>query len=544
MTGIQYLIGFLIEKETQIVFDYPGNAILGLYSEMKKRRLRHVTARHEQGAVFCAEGYAKATGKVGVCIATSGPGATNLVTGLCDAMLDSTPLLVITGQVNRSFIGHDAFQEADMMGITIPITKHNFLVKDPETLPTVLEEAWRILSSGRKGPVLIDIPKDVLESDIRNVSVQPILPHQRTYQNTCTSLKDKIHELLSKSFRPIILCGGGVTASGENAARSLLEFSKKCNVPIVYTLMGKSGIDNTHKNVLGLTGIHGLQKANLALDKSDLILAIGTRFSDRTCRFVSDYSDTKVIIHADIDAAELSKNVRADCAVVCDSLDFSTLLNSLNFPVSSLEHWEHWLNKLLSKDEGEAKENNPSLSASDCIEKIYERFPDAFYVTDVGQHQLFSANICKTRKIRRFITSGGLGSMGFGLPAAIATALARPSDDVILITGDGSFQMCIQELATLKEENLSNLKIFVIDNSSLGLVEQWNKTFENGETLFSDRYNPDFAVLSAAYGLSASEIKSLDSLSRLLDEQTVPDIVILKTQENESVPMNVFNRKK
>jgi len=567
MTGTNYLLKFLSEKKCEILFDYPGNTILELYGAIDNYDVKHVTVRHEQGAVHAAEGYARASGKVGVCLATSGPGATNLVTGLCDAMLDSVPLLAITGQVDRSSVGHDAFQESDMMGITIPITKHNYLVKDPYALPTVLEEAWTIASTGRPGPVLVDIPRDVLAGEVaddftesyRKAKSSLHIPHKRIYENSLDKMKNRVKSLLCKSYRPVILCGGGVVSGGEAAIRSMREFSSRCGIPIVYTLMGKSacgasGIEEEKKPlILGMAGIHGTRDANLALAKADLVCAVGCRFSDRTVPHPENFVDTKVLIHADIDAAELCKNIYSICPVVADSAEFFRFLAGESFSEERIEMWEHWQTKLRNKKESEQAEipedfeDYVNIIKKDknsffglCTKEIGKYSDKTVFVTDVGRHQLIAATEITDVSPRGFITSGGLGTMGFGLPAAIGTLCAVGRDKrVVLLTGDGSFQMCMQELATLREicddaetkGEEPDLKIFIYDNFALGLVEEWGKRlYGEGFSPKYEKFHLNFSKLASLYGFPSREFSSFkrfeSSLGEIMETKGTQIIVI------------------
>ncbi|MEA4832761.1 MAG: thiamine pyrophosphate-binding protein [Oscillospiraceae bacterium] len=518
----EYIIRFFHEKGIDTVFDYPGNAVIELYRAMRSEGgISGVTVRHEQGAVHAAAGYAKASGRVGVCIATSGPGAANLVTGLCDAMLDSVPLIAITGQVDRASVGHDAFQESDITGITIPVTKHNFLLKSPDMLPTVLDEAYTIATSGRPGPVLIDIPKDILGSESRG-EPHPVLPHKRTYKNALPDMKDRVVSLMNGCFRPIILCGGGVVSAGGSDA--MKRFSDINAIPVTYTMMGKSAYCGISPLLLGMAGIHGDTDANMALAKADLVLAVGCRFSDRTCPDPERFTDNKIVIHADIDAAELNKNVFSICPVVSDARDFFEFLESAEFSEEKRSAWGHWSEKLSKKRQTsdayeETDEEENKMTA--YMRKLMNVAGDAVIITDVGEHQLIAAREFTPMSPRSFISSGGLGTMGFGLPAAIGVYEAMRNDirqrPVVLITGDGSFQMCIQELGTLKQRN-SPLKIFLFDNSSLELVEKYNrKLYPGSSELFPERFFPDMSFLCASYGIKyipAGVISGFENICR------------------------------
>lgn len=540
MKAVYYITEFLSRKGVEILFDYPGNAVLSVYEALSKSSIRHITVRHEQGAVHAAEGYAKSSGRVGVCLATSGPGATNLVTGLCDAMLDSVPLLAVTGQVERSSIGHDAFQEADIMGITLAVTKHNFLVKDPLELPTVLEEAWRIINTGRKGPVLIDIPRDVLESDIpESVAAHPVLPHERHNSAPLSGVKDEIADLISAAERPVIICGGGVVSAGKAAGDSLSHFSSSYNVPVVYTMMGKSGIDNHLPNVFGMLGVHGTAHATAAVKNSDLVIAIGCRFSDRSVPNAARFADKRTVIHADIDAAELCKNVFSSCPVVSDAAEFCGFLDSLPLPDGKKAEWKKWCDSIAC-----SSEDSPAGAGEVIISRIAELCGDAIFVTDVGQHQLFAASACRVSRPGDFICSGGLGTMGFGLPAAIGAALGHPDREVVLFTGDGSIQMCLQELATVAQYGIRNLKIVIADNSCLGLVEQqYEYVYPDSGQPFCVAFNPDFSLIAAAYGLSYFDVGESSDLEAIV-KQPGASIIRISMSDSEHAPYNVTERGK
>ncbi len=535
MNGIGYLIDFLQKKQVEVIFGYPGNAVLPLYEELQKSPLYHCMMRHEQGAVHAAEGYAKATGRVGVCLATSGPGATNLITGLCDAMLDSVPLVAITGQVQTSLIGHDAFQEADVMGMTIPVTKHNFLVKDVLSLPTVLEEAWRIALSGRPGPVLVDIPCDVMCAELTKIICAPKLPREREEGRTFDALRNRILRVLNTSFRPVLLVGGG--AVGNDAGKKLVRFAEKYSLPIVYTMMGKAALAGRHKNVLGMVGVHGKACANRALYQSDLVVAVGCRFSDRTVPNPILFSETRAVIHVDIDPAELSKNVRAAVTVVSDASDFADRLLALPILEEKNASWQTWFEDLLSQTEIDASDEKLTMAFSmGVLDTMCGEFRT---VTDVGQHQVVAANHMHAEFSRGFLTSGGLGTMGFGLPAAIGASFAKDRKPIVLITGDGSFQMCLQELSVVSALSLP-VKIFLFCNKSLGLVRQGHEIYFGGDEHFCSLADvPNFLKIAEAYRIKGYVFDKKDNfenaVSSILGEEG-PTLTVLYTDENEQVP--------
>ena len=522
MNGAEYIIKFLERKDVDIIFGYPGGKVLTLYDELYKAieggiNLKHILTRHEQGAIHAAEGYAKTTKKTGVVFATSGPGATNLVTGLADAMLDSVPIFAITGQVIAPSIGHDAFQEADMLGVTLSITKHNYLVREIKDLPRILEAAWNIARSGRYGPVLIDIPQNVFAEEIiseNNKTETDCKLRERKNPHTFESQKAKIMDLLSHSYRPVILAGGGVNFS-DGAPENMRKFMEKYNIPCAVTLMGKSVIDRIHPLALGMAGMHGLPAANTALAKSDLVIAVGTRFSDRTIGNPQAFAKATSIIHADIDVAEISKNVKVTLPIVTDANEFFlnlTELSESNISAEKKIQWNEWVREVTSVKEkiGDSVKMlfTGKLKMREVIQYIAkkESGDDISYVTDVGQHQMIAAQETHHSKAGTFLSSGGLGTMGFGLPAAIGCAFGKDKGKVILFSGDGGIQMNIQELATVRKVPVP-VKIFILDNNRLGMVRQWQKHFYGGrysQSVLED--NPDFAMIANAYGIEAVKI--------------------------------------
>ena len=566
MNGAEYIIKFLEHKKVDIIFGYPGGAVLTLYDALYKAiennsRIKHILTRHEQGAIHAAEGYAQTTKKTGVVFATSGPGATNLVTGLADAMLDSVPVFAITGQVYAWDVGHDAFQEADMLGVTLSITKHNFLVRDIKDLAYNLESAWQIAQSGRKGPVLIDIPKNIFIEKMPDIDIDKIayIPKERKIINSFDEQKDKILNLLTHSFRPVILAGGGVTAS-ENAPELMQKFMNKYNIPCAVTLMGKSTVHISNPFALGMAGMHGLPAANSAIAQSDLIIAVGTRFSDRTVGNPKLFSQTKSIIHADIDIAEISKNVKSGIPVVIDSAEFFRYMLDLEIPENKIKisQWQEWHSELVREKEkqdekmifsGKLKIREVIRTISELCEKnppCASRFPpfnkggDISVITDVGQHQMIAAQETKHKTPGTFITSGGLGTMGFGLPAAIGSAFGKSKQTggkVVLFSGDGGIQMNIQELATVRKTPVP-VKIFILDNNRLGMVRQWQKHFYGGrysQSVLDD--NPEFVKIAEAYGIKGVKISSRKNLKKNIEDilnsdETVLVHVITDPEEN------------
>lgn len=492
MNGAEALWRTLIAHELTTVFGYPGGAIMPVYDALTAfPEVRHILTRHEQGAIHAAEGWAKATGEVGVCIATSGPGATNLVTGLADAMLDSVPLLAITGNVARHLIGTDAFQEADITGITLPITKHNYLVRSAAELPGIVAEAIRIARSGRPGPVLIDIPKDVqLEAyagliPAPHAKPEPTRPDPRAIDAALAALRS--------AKRPVLMVGGGA----QGAADEITAFARAWNVPTITTLMGLGVFPASDPLWLGMPGMHGSVAANRAIQAADVLIGMGLRFDDRVTGKTSRFAPNARIVHVDVDAAEISKIIPAHVPVRGDA---GVAARQLTERAERLEHpeWDaqldEWRRRFITHDHWSAGYSINAICA--------ELRPDDVLSTDVGQHQMLAAQLARFEKPRRWLTSGGLGTMGFGFPAAIGAALAQPDVRSIVIAGDGGFQMTAQELATLTRYRVP-VKIAVINNSFLGMVRQWQELFH--ERRYSEVYlggdNPDFIKLADAYGI-------------------------------------------
>jgi len=536
LNGAQYILNFLKEKGVKISFGYPGGAVLTLYDEMAKMNFPHILTRHEQGAIHAAERYAKVSGEVGVVFATSGPGATNLVTGLANAYLDSTPIIAITGQVNSTTIGRDSFQEADVTGITTPITKHNFLVKDINFLPSALHNAWRIATEGRKGPVLLDVTKDVFAAEISSPVVK--MDEKAKRYDDLHKIVPQIVKELKKAKRPHILVGGGVNS---NECRELLEkILKRLNLCVSTTMMAKGVIDENEEYALGITGMHGKVAANLSMVHCDLLLAIGTRFSDRVVGNGDLYSEKHKVIHVDIDAAEINKNVPAYIGVCARAEEFLKALLIVLEKEDVKNLWDDWKSKVLSWKELEKDDVKISgLLPQDVIKAVNKYAGDrAVVVTDVGQNQMFCAQHYKMRYPNRFVTSGGLGTMGFGLPAAVGSAVSNPDNNTVLFVGDGGVQMTIQELATVKKVNLP-IKIFILDNRCLGMVRQWQELFYNknySHTILDD--NPDFIKIAEAYGIKSAvldEKSDLEQEVKRICEEKEPVLVHCRLYREENV---------
>jgi len=502
ITGSEMLLRSLVLEGVECVFGYPGGAVLYIYDAMYGfSDFKHVLTRHEQGAIHAADGYARATGKVGVVIATSGPGATNLVTGIATAYMDSVPLVVITGNVVQSAIGTDAFQEADIIGITMPITKHSYLVRKAEDIPRIIHEAFHIASTGRRGPVLIDIPKDVSAEKALFKPVTEV--NLRGYNPTVVPNKLQVEKLLkaiSEAKRPVVLAGGGVVYSG--AHEELLKFIETTQIPITTTLLGLGGFPSGHELWMGMPGMHGTYTANKAIQGSDLLINIGARFDDRVTMKVQGFAPNAKVAHIDIDPAEIGKNVPTDIPIVGD---VKTVLEILNRDAKRTDLADEWRAQIAAwKREVPLRyeDSDEELKPQWVIEMIYETTKgEAIVTTDVGQHQMWAAQFYKFTKPRSWITSGGLGTMGFGFPSAIGAQMAFPDRTVVSINGDGGMQMCAQELAVCAINNIP-VKIAVINNQVLGMVRQWQ------EIIYDERYShidlagsPDFVKLAEAYGV-------------------------------------------
>ncbi|WP_448875278.1 biosynthetic-type acetolactate synthase large subunit [Desulfobulbus propionicus] len=510
ITGSQAIIKCLQEEGVNLVFGYPGGAVIELYDELCKSPIRHILVRHEQGAVHAADGFARATGKVGVAILTSGPGATNGVTAIATAYCDSTPLVVLTGQVPRALIGNDAFQEVDIVGITRPCTKHNYLVNNPDDLVPVLREAFYIASSGRPGPVLVDLPKDVIGS-LLTYPAQKKPIKMRTYQpnvNPHAGQVEKACRAMLKAKKPVLYIGGGVILSDAN--EELTHLARRLNIPVTMTLMGLGGFPGTDPLSLGMLGMHGSYAANMSVAKSDLLIAVGSRFDDRVTGRLDAFAPQAKIIHVDIDPTSISKNVEVDIPIVADCRLALSAMNGwldksadYNADEISALH-QPWVDQVREWD---AKHPLAYLEEGDIIKPQYViqtlhklTGGDAIITTEVGQNQMWAAQFYKFNHPRRLLTSGGLGTMGYGLPAAIGAQMAFPEATVIDVAGDGSIQMNIQELATARECG-AQVKVAILNNNYLGMVRQWQELFYNrhyASTVME--VTPDFVALAQAYG--------------------------------------------
>lgn len=536
-TGSQILLDALIREGVEYIFGIPGGANLPLFDALYESPIKFILTRHEQGAGHAADGYARATGKVGVCLVTSGPGATNLVTAIATAYMDSVPMVAITGQVKTFLIGNDAFQEADIIGISRPITKHSYLVKDVKDIARVIKEAFYIAKTGRQGPVLIDLPVDVtLEKCEEQVPVEVDLPgYKPRYEGNIRQIKIAA-EVINNSKQPVIYTGGGIIAS--NSSKMLLELAEKGNIPVTTTLMGLGGFPEDHRLSLGMLGMHGTVYANFAVTECDLLIAIGSRFDDRVTGKIDEFAPYAKIIHIDIDPASISKTIKVNIPVVGDA---ENILQEINKYVHFVERRE-WFGKIK-----QWKEKNP-LSYNDSenvikpqyvIEQICEAAKgNAIITTEVGQNQMWAAQYYTYTKPRTFLSSGGLGTMGYGFPAAIGAQLGCPDKIVVDIAGDGSVQMNIQELSTAVRLNLP-VKIAILNNGYLGMVRQWQELF------YSKRYsgvclngNPDFVKLAEAYGAKGFLVEKKEDVRPTIEKAfsiKVPVIMDFRIDPTENV---------
>ncbi|MEC1184226.1 MULTISPECIES: acetolactate synthase large subunit [Bacillus] len=519
MNGALMLIEALKREKVEVIFGYPGGAVLPIYDKIYDSGLFHVLPRHEQGAIHAAEGYARVSGKPGVVIATSGPGATNLVTGIADAMIDSLPMVIFTGQVATSVIGSDAFQEADVLGITMPITKHSYQVRRPEELPGVIKEAFHIATTGRPGPVLIDIPKDVAGIEGTFEYDQPIdLPgYQPKIEPNYLQIR-KLVEAVSRAKKPVILAGAGVLHG--KASEELRQFVEQQQIPVAHTLLGLGGFPAKHPLFLGMAGMHGTYAANMALHQCDLLISIGARFDDRVTGNLNHFAKHAKVAHIDIDPAEIGKNIHTHIPVVGDSKLVLQELIKQDGKQGESDEWKSQLNQWKEEYplwyvENEAEGFKPQK----LIEYIHQFTKgEAIVATDVGQHQMWAAQFYPFENADKWVTSGGLGTMGFGLPAAIGAQLADQEATVVAILGDGGFQMTLQELAVIRELNLP-VKVIVLNNHSLGMVRQWQEIFYEerySHSKFSEQ--PDFVKLSEAYGIKGIRISSDEEAQEKLEE--------------------------
>ena len=525
ITGAEIVIQSLIDEGVEHIFGYPGGAALHIYDALhKQEQIKHILVRHEQGATHAADGYARSTGKPGVVLVTSGPGATNTLTGIATAYMDSIPLVVITGQVASTLIGDDAFQEVDAVGVTRPVVKHSYLVKDVEKIAETIKKAFHIATSGRPGPVLVDIPKDITAQ--KSAYSYPKSVKMRSYSPTVKGNNRQIRKAVDhimEAQRPVVYSGGGVVLG--NGAAELVDFTRKMGFPITSTLMGLGAYPETDEQFIGMLGMHGTYEANMAMHEADLIIAIGARFDDRVTGDVNKFCPHARIVHIDIDPASISKNVPATVPIVGHSSDVLKSMMRLidkdkrKVDAAALKQWWAQIGKWRALNTSEYDRNSKLIKPQYVIEKLYETtLGEAFVTSDVGQHQMWAAQYYPFDKPRRWINSGGLGTMGFGLPAAMGVQLAHPDATVACVTGEGSIQMCIQELSTCRQYDFP-IKIVNLNNRYLGMVRQWQEFFY--EERYSHSYMdalPDFVKLAEAYGHVGMLIEKPEDVEGALKE--------------------------
>ena len=548
MTGAEAVITALVENGVEVIFGYPGGAVLPLYDALfKNKKIKHILVRHEQAAVHAAEGYARSTGKVGCVLVTSGPGATNAITGLTDALMDSVPIVCLSGQVPTHLIGTDAFQEADTTGISRPCTKHNYLVKNADLLCTIVHEAFEIASSGRPGPVLIDLPKDIQLTNIQyikkptkiNKSFATVLPQ------IDIQVISQVADLLINSKKPIIYAGGGVVNAGLEASNLLTELVNLLDAPVTLTLMGLGVVSNKNKNFLGMLGMHGTYEANLAMHNCDVMLNVGARFDDRVTGRLNAFAPKSKKIHIDIDKSSINKVVHVDFGIVGDCKEVLSLLikeikKSHNIKsIQSKSSWWDQINNWRAKNSLGFIQGSTTIKPQQAIKSLYEKTidKDTYVTTEVGQHQMWAAQYFGFSAPKHWMTSGGLGTMGYGLPSSVGVQIAHPKSLVIDISGEASFLMNMQELSTIVQYNLP-IKIFILNNQWMGMVRQWQEL--NHGSRYSQSYTsslPDFIMLAKSFGIKGLRVDDVSSLDATIDEMintNGPVIADIRVEKEEN----------
>ena len=545
MQGANLIIECLIKESVTTMFGYPGGSVIPIYDALYDYtdQIKHIRTSHEQGAVHAADGYARTSGKTGVCVITSGPGATNAVTGIATAYMDSSPLVVISGQVGTSLLGKDTFQEIDITGVTYSITKHNFLVRNLEELPKIISQAFTIANEGRKGPVLVDIPKNLQVTDI-DYNMENYIPscqnskikdefEIREENETKNKLKD-VANLIKESKKPVIYAGGGIKSVDQYDL--LKNFAQKINTPVLNTLMGLGGIDRQDTLSLGLVGMHGSKEANLAISNSDLVISIGARFSDRVIGNKDEFAKNAKIIQIDIDSSEMSKNIPAEIELIGDLTDVLNGILEIVEPKNNSE----WLSEIDTFKDTEHIIDKNAFHPKNILEAFNKKLgsENTTVVTDVGQHQMWTAQYWSFEKGRSYITSGGLGTMGFGLGGAIGTKLGTPQKNVLLVTGDGSFKMNCNELPTVATQDLP-IVILLFNNNALGMVRQWQNLFSHKRYSETDIYDKtNYIMLANAYGIEGHKAQNLEELNQILEDLTLDKPVLIECQIDHDI--NVF----
>jgi len=537
LSGSEIIIKTLVDLNVEVIFGYPGGAVLPIYDAIfKQNRIRHILVRHEQAAVHMAEGYARSTGKVGVILVTSGPGATNAVTGLTDALMDSIPILCLTGQVPTHLIGTDAFQEADTVGITASCSKHNYLVKDINDLENTISEGFYVARSGRPGPVVIDLPKDVQNSvtNYRAIKVKSMTSYKPVKKAKLNNIKLAL-DIILKAKKPIVYSGGGVINSGLKASSALTKLVNYLNIPITQTLMGLGAVSAKNKNFLGMLGMHGTYEANMAMHDCDVMLCVGARFDDRITGNLKYFSPNSKKIHIDIDPSSINKNVHVDVALIGDcyyvlqDILKELKLNRRKLDIKSINKWWNNINKWKKKDCLSFIDSDKIIKPQKALKVLNDELKgkDAFITTEVGQHQMWAAQYLDFVKPNRWMTSGGLGTMGYGFPAAIGVQVAHPKKPVICVAGEASFLMNMQELSSLRQLNIP-VKIFILNNEYMGMVRQWQQFFHGGR--YAESYTdslPDFIALANSFGIKGMRVIDPNELKSSIQEMLNHDGPVL-----------------